>query len=364
MGLQVDLRHLDLTLHMLEGKSFSLGKDKLEELFTTKKRKLYEILEDEELPSKKQKVLIDTGATATTGAIQQGHVAVTVPQDKSQVPGATLAFELSADLTLSLVSAARRGTVTQIHSILAHNKQLVNVAVCGNTPLMYAAFYGHDPVVLALLNHGAEPKHTNLTSMTALHWATLGQHPDTVAALISAGADPNAADRRGQTALHLAARLGDVELERTLLASGANVSLKTTAELDGTTVLHEAMQSGSVDVARLLVECGRANVNAKNDKGRTPLHRAVWRADVSLAKYLLDIGAQVDSLDENERTPLHWAAFFGATHGDLITLLLRHGADMTRRDKLKLTPVQISRVKKFDNAAKIFEEFRTKKNGK
>lgn len=363
MGLQVDLRHLDLTLHMLEGKSFSLGKDKLEELFTTKKRKLHEILEEDEevqLPNKKQKVLLETIVTATNTAATgtaQDYVAVQVSQAKPQL-------DLSADLTLSLVSAARRGDAAQIHAILAHNKQLANEAVCGNTPLMYAAFYGHDPVVLTLLNHGGDPARTNLSSMTALHWATLGQHPDTVAALISAGADANAQDRRGQTALHLAARLGNVALVRTLLASGANVSLKTAAELDGTTVLHEAMQSGSVEVTRLLVERGRANVNAKNDKGRTPLHRAVWRADLSLAKYLLDIGAQVDALDENERTPLHWAAFFGATHGDLIALLLRHGADMTRRDKLKLTAVQISRVKKFDNAMKIFEEFRTKKNEK
>ncbi len=361
MGLQVDLRQLDLTLHMLEGKSFSFGKDKLEELFTTKKRKLHEILEEDEelqLPNKKQKVLLETVATATTAAdTAQDYVAVQVPQAKTQL-------DLSADLTLSLVSAARRGDAAQIHALLAHDKKLANESVCGNTPLMYAAFYGHDSVVLTLLNHGADPTRTNLSSMTALHWATLGQHPDTVAALISAGAEPNAADRRGQTALHLAARLGNAALVRTLLASGANVSLKTAAELDGTTVLHEAIQSGSVEVARLLVERGRANVNAKNDKGRTPLHRAVWRADVSLAKYLLDVGAQVDALDENERTPLHWAAFFGATHGDVITLLLRHGADMTRRDKLKLTAVQISRVKKFDNALKIFEEFRTKKNGK
>jgi ankyrin repeat protein len=359
MGLQVDLRQLDLTLHMLEGKSFSLGKDKLEELFTTKKRKLHEILEEDEelqLPNKKQKVLLEPVVTATTTtSVAQDYIAVQVPQAKPQL-------DLSSDLTLALVSAARRGDATHIHAILAHDKQLVNVAVCGNTPLMYAAFYGHDPVVLALLNHGADPTRANLSSMTALHWATLGQHPDTVAALISAGADANAADRRGQTALHLAARLGDVALVRTLLASGANVSLKTAAELDGTTVLHEAIQSGSVEVARLLVERGRANVNAKNDKGRTPLHRAVWRADVSLAKYLLDVGAQVDALDENERTPLHWAAFFGATHGELIALLLRHGSDMTRRDKLKLSAVQISRVKKFDNAVKIFEEFRTKKN--
>lgn len=357
MGLQVDLRQLDLTLHMLEGKSFSLGKDKLEELFTTKKRKFHEILEDDEelqLPNKKQKVLLETVVTATISTSSQDYVAVQVSQAKPQL-------DLSSDLTLALVSAARRGDAAHIHAILAHDKQLVNVSVCGNTPLMYAAFYGHDPVVLALLNHGADPTRTNLSSMTALHWATLGQHPDTVAALISAGADANAADRRGQTALHLAARLGDVALVRTLLASGADVSLKTAAELDGTTVLHEAIQSGSVEVARLLVERGRANVNAKNDKGRTPLHRAVWRGDGLLAKYLLDVGAQVDALDENDRTPLHWAAFFGATHGELIVLLLRHGSDMTRRDKLKLTAVQISRVKKFGNAVKIFEEFRTNK---
>lgn len=358
MGLQVDLRQLDLSLHMLEGKSFSFGKDKLEELFTTKKRKLHEILEEDEelqLPNKKQKVLLETVVTtATTTSTAQDYIAV---QAKPQL-------DLTSDLTLALVSAARRGDAAHIHAILAHDKQLVNVSVCGNTPLMYAAFYGHDPVVLALLNHGADPTRTNLSAMTALHWATLGQHPDTVAALISAGADANAADRRGQTALHLAARLGDVTLVRTLLASGADVSLKTAAELDGTSVLHEAIQSGSVEVARLLVERGRANVNAKNDKGRTPLHRAVWRADVALSKYLLDIGAQVDALDENDRTPLHWAAFFGATHGELIALLLRHGSDLTVRDKLKLTAVQISRVKKFDNAVKIFDEFRAKKNDK
>ena len=52
---------------------------------------------------------------------------------------------------------------------------------------------------------------------------------------------------------------------------------------------------GHTDMAELLIAKG-ANVNVKNEDGRTPLHRAVEYGQIALAELLLAHGADVSVL--------------------------------------------------------------------
>ena len=57
-----------------------------------------------------------------------------------------------------------------------------------------------------------------------------------------------------------------------------------------------------------------------------------------MAKQLLDAGANVEALDVNAATPLHYAAVQG--HDELVTLLVTHGANVLHRDKKDISAVQ------------------------
>nr|XP_042900854.1 BRCA1-associated RING domain protein 1 [Parasteatoda tepidariorum] len=66
------------------------------------------------------------------------------------------------------------------------------------------------------------------------------------------------------------------------------------------------------------------NLNKKNPKGETPLHRAVIRGDISKVKEYINQGASVNTQDNNGWTPLHEASNHG--YFDIAKLLLDHGA--------------------------------------
>jgi len=112
---------------------------------------------------------------------------------------------------------------------------------------------------------------------------------------------------------------------------------------DGITLLHYAVMNnrnvnkGNIDVVKLLIS-QRADVNAKDNKGITPLHLAVIKCNIDVAKLLISKGADVNATDKYSRTPLHYVAFQGNI--DLAKLLISKGADVNVKDKFGETPLK------------------------
>jgi ankyrin repeat protein len=76
------------------------------------------------------------------------------------------------------------------------------------------------------------------------------------------------------------------------------------------------------------VNLDRASIRSLTS-GETPLHIvAIW-GDVEAAKVLLDAGADIDALGEEDHTPLHEAIHLG--HIEMVRLLVGRGADLQRR---------------------------------
>lgn len=95
--------------------------------------------------------------------------------------------------------------------------------------------------------------------------------------------------------------------------------------------IHTAAQRGDLPAIMRLVDSGRATVHDRDDDNITPLHWAAINAQLATCRYLLDHGAEVDALGGDlVASPLQWAARNG--HVYVLELLCSRGADPTITD--------------------------------
>jgi ankyrin repeat protein len=105
------------------------------------------------------------------------------------------------------------------------------------------------------------------------------------------------------------------------------------------TALHWAVDGENEAAVRKLIELG-ANINAVDEDQLSVLHLAVSAEDyydsvVPIAKLLLESGAMIEAKCPSGRTPLHTAADY--LNERIIELLLDHGADIMARDNQGMT---------------------------
>jgi len=104
------------------------------------------------------------------------------------------------------------------------------------------------------------------------------------------------------------------------LTGAAAIAYQVTAwKRSGQPALHWTANADHPLIARLLLTA-RADVNAKNKQGLTPLQLAVQRGRVGAVRVLLARGADVRVEDKRKNTPLHAAA--ERNHKEIAELLL------------------------------------------
>ncbi|HEX8142715.1 MAG TPA: ankyrin repeat domain-containing protein [Pyrinomonadaceae bacterium] len=179
-------------------------------------------------------------------------------------------------------------------------------------------------------------------------------------------AEPALASSRnenGVSAVLLATYYGRTEIAEALLERGAALDifeasavgrtarveeiLRDRPELvnayadDGFTPLGLASFFCHPTVARLLLERGAdANAASQNTQRVTPLHSAVSRRQMLIAEALLAQGAEVNARQQAGVTPLHQAAHNG--QAEMVRLLLAHGADVHARMDDGQTPLSMA----------------------
>lgn len=220
---------------------------------------------------------------------------------------------------------------------------------------------------------------------TPLHLAAQAGYEETVKTLIKLGADINALTDTKQTPLHLAAISGQCCIVEHLINNGAKIDVFDKQQM---TPLHKACQFGRLETVKYLHKNG-AKIDAKDDEDFTPLMCAVWKGQKDIVEYLLDADADinvvdissrslihlavdddleetlklllvrgcevfVDSDDNNNRRPLHYAASIG--NEEAIEILLKYSAEIDCSDHEGKTPIHdAAKFRKF-NCLKILIE--------
>jgi uncharacterized protein len=294
------------------------------------------------------------GQTALMWAAAEGHADVVQ----------TL-IELGADARLRLTSgftpllfAVREGRSSVVRALLKAGAD-VNEPIpmdrkrgyggrlppAGGSPLLLAVMNAHFQLAAELVDAGADPN-ANLTGYTVLHAITSVRKPgvgdndpapegsgtmssiELVKKLVAAGANVNAPMTRranlantrfnelGATPFMLAALTADAELLKTLAALGADTKLPNA---DNTTALMAAAglatrspgeDAGTepevLEALQVLLDLG-ADINAVDNNGETAMHAAAYKNLPRVVRFLASKGAKIDLWNKDNRfgwTPL------------------------------------------------------------
>ncbi|XP_066178479.1 ankyrin repeat and SOCS box protein 18 [Sylvia atricapilla] len=208
-----------------------------------------------------------------------------------------------------------------------------------SSPLCLAARHGHPDCLRHLLRRGADP---NLApgGQGPLHHACQGGHSHCLELLLEYKADPNLRSDEGTAPLHLCTSPGSLRCARLLLMHGAAVELPS--EAGGDRALHVAARHRLCGHAGLYLR-RRAHVDARNARGETALgvlcRQPPGPGDDSLQLFrlLAAHGADLEARDEGWRRPLHRAC--AAANAGLARLLLGHGADANAIDYDGVSPL-------------------------
>lgn len=112
-----------------------------------------------------------------------------------------------------------------------------------------------------------------------------------------------------------------------------------------------AASDGFKDACEILIKDGEGtDLDARTSMDRTALHLASIHGHLAVVKLLVRLGADINAIDIELNTPIHYASVQG--HLNLVKYILRRMPDISQRNHLGITSIDIALNKEIYDAIK------------
>lgn len=249
------------------------------------------------------------------------------------------------DIDAALLDAAKRGDLNEAKSLISKRADVNATNTNYDNSLYLAVENDHLDIAKVLLDNGADFITFDAAQVRHVYDKFL-----------------KIQDEYCKSSLHLAARLGDLKAVEDLLKKEANVNAKNDK---GQTPLHLTVEvcyvdipnpdevddywnqsfaaekkCGYVKIVEALLRNEEINVNAQDNNKKTSLHYAAKNNNKEIVVALIEAEADVNIRDENRETPLHLAA--RNNNKEIVVALIKAGADVSITGKNEEIPLDLA----------------------
>lgn len=226
----------------------------------------------------------------------------------------------------------------------------LNVNICNkthDTPLHHAAKEGRLNICIMMLNHpDIDVNAKNKRGMSPLHLAAQENHHEVIRQLMVSGADWKLQDKNFHLPLHYAAQKGLPESCEVLMSNCSDADREKQLKIalkDGKTPLMLAAKGGHHYCCEKLTN---TNINAKDKMGNTALHYAAIGGFEHTVSELLHMGAQPNTQNKVGNAPILEVS--GKKRVGCLRILVERGADLNVLDKQSKTVLHYAAEKNAD----------------
>ncbi|CAH1780621.1 unnamed protein product [Owenia fusiformis] len=210
--------------------------------------------------------------------------------------------------------AAAHGNSFTLHTILRAGTEVNSTDRNGWNPAHSACYHGRLGCLQLLMRWGANVEDVDNNGNTAAHLAAMEGHLACLKFLVAQGQSPThvlgARNDQGETPKVLAQQfykenvvdyISGIEWERDHPEDEENLAFPA----------HVASYNGDLEHLRMLVENGVVNINERDDKGATPMHKAAGQGHIHILQWMIELGANADVRNQAGETPRDVAQRFG-----------------------------------------------------
>ena len=203
----------------------------------------------------------------------------------------------------------------------------------GKTALIWAVKKEYFKIVKLLVENRADLDIQDNEGKTALIWASIKENFKIVKLLVENGADLDIQDNYGRTFFGFARQNSNRPNQTALIGLLQKYGTGSNAFVEARQFLNQQLldvaKKGDKKALYTLIENG-ADLNIKDNEGRTALIWASIKENFEIVKLLVENGADLDIKDNEGKTALIWASI--KENFKIVKFLVENGADLDIQD--------------------------------